>query len=78
MDAVKETLVRTPPELGFDIIDRGTMLAGGGSLLRGLEERVRQETQMPAHVAELPLTCVAAGSGTWLEELESIDGSSRK
>ena len=44
------------------------MLAGGGSLLPGLDERIREETEMPAHVAELPLTCVAAGSGTWLEQ----------
>jgi rod shape-determining protein MreB and related proteins len=66
--AVKETLLRTPPELSSDLIDRGLMLAGGGSLLPGLDERIREETEMPAHVAELPLTCVAAGSGTWLEE----------
>jgi rod shape-determining protein MreB len=65
---VKETLLRTPPELSSDLIDRGLMLAGGGSLLSGLDERLRGETEMPAHVAELPLTCVAAGSGTWLEE----------
>ncbi len=65
---VRETLLRTPPELSSDLIDRGLMLAGGGSLLPGLDERIREETEMPAHVAELPLTCVAAGSGTWLEE----------
>ncbi len=46
-----------------DIMDRGIMLAGGGALLHGLDERLRQETQMPAHLAESPLTCVAVGSG---------------
>ena len=62
--AVKETLDRTPPELASDIMDRGIMLAGGGSLLQGLDERLREETQMPAHLAESPLTCVAVGSPT--------------
>jgi rod shape-determining protein MreB and related proteins len=72
IDAVKETLDRTPPELSSDIMDRGIMLAGGGSLLQGLDERLREETQMPAHLAESPLTCVAVGSGRSLEEFEVI------
>ncbi len=72
VDAVKETLDRTPPELASDIMDRGIMLAGGGALLQGLDERLRQETQMPAHLAESPLTCVAVGSGRSLEEFEAI------
>ena len=63
IDAIKETLDRTPPELASDIMDRGIMLAGGGSLLQGLDERLRDETQMPAHRAESPLTCVAVGLG---------------
>lgn len=71
VDAVRETLFDTPPELAADVIDRGIVLTGGGSLLRGLKERLRHETQMPVHVAELPLTCVAAGAGAWLEELAS-------
>jgi rod shape-determining protein MreB and related proteins len=70
IDAVKETLDRTPPELASDIIDRGIMLTGGGSLLRGLEERLRHEMQMPAQLAESPLTCVAVGSGSALGHLE--------
>jgi rod shape-determining protein MreB len=53
-------------------MDRGIMLAGGGSLLQGLDERLRDETQMPAHLAESPLTCVAVGSGRSLEEFEVI------
>jgi rod shape-determining protein MreB len=75
--AVKETLDRTPPELAADIMDRGIMLAGGGSLLQGLDERLRDETQMPAHLAESPLTCVAVGSGRSLEEFEAIHRSNR-
>jgi rod shape-determining protein MreB len=77
IDAVKETLDRTPPELASDIRDRGIMLAGGGSLLQGLDERLREETQMPAHLAESPLTCVAVGSGRSLEEFEVIHARTR-
>jgi rod shape-determining protein MreB and related proteins len=77
IDAVKETLDRTPPELAADIMDRGIMLAGGGSLLQGLDERLRAETQMPAHLAESPLTCVAVGSGRSLEEFEAIHRSNK-
>jgi rod shape-determining protein MreB len=77
IEAVKETLDRTPPELASDIMDRGIMLAGGGSLLHGLDQRLREETQMPAHLAESPLTCVAVGSGRSLEEFEAIHRSNR-
>ena len=77
IDAVKQTLDRTPPELASDIMDRGIMLAGGGSLLQGIDERLRHETQMPAHLAESPLTCVAVGSGRSLEEFEAIHRSSK-
>ena len=76
VEAVKEMLGRTPPELSSDILDRGIVLAGGGALLKGLEERLRQETQIPAQVAEFPLTCVAVGSGAWLKELH--DGRSQE
>ena len=57
--------------------DRGIMLAGGGALLQGLDERLRDETQMPAHLAESPLTCVAVGSGRSLEEFEAIHRSNK-
>jgi len=70
--AVKETLDQTPPELAGDIMDRGITLAGGGSLLRGLTERIGDECQMPCHLADSPLTCVAVGSGISLEEFETI------
>ncbi|MGA2470667.1 MAG: rod shape-determining protein [Solirubrobacteraceae bacterium] len=75
--AVKGTLDRTPPELASDIMDRGMMLAGGGSLLTGLDERMRDETNMPAHLAESPLTAVAIGSGRSLEEFEVIQRTNR-
>ena len=77
IDAIKSTLDKTPPELAADIMDRGIVLAGGGALLSGLDERLRQETQMPVHVAESPLTCVAVGSGRSLEEFETIHRSAK-
>jgi rod shape-determining protein MreB and related proteins len=75
--AVKETLDRTPPELAGDIMDRGITLAGGGALLQGLEQRLRDEYQMPCQLAESPLTCVAVGSGISLEEVETIHRASK-
>jgi rod shape-determining protein MreB and related proteins len=68
IDTVRETLEETPPELSADIAERGIMLAGGGSLLRGFAERLRDETQMPAELVDSPLTCVAVGAGLSLEE----------
>ena len=70
--AIKSTLERTPPELASDIIDRGIVLAGGGALLRRLDERLREETGMPVHIAEDPLSCVAIGSGRALEEIQTL------
>ena len=77
IEAIKSTLDKTPPELAADIMDRGIVLAGGGALLQGLDERVRHETQIPVHLAESPLTCVAVGSGRSLEEFEVIHRTSR-
>jgi rod shape-determining protein MreB and related proteins len=75
--AVKDTLDRTPPELAGDVMDRGITLAGGGALLQGMDERMRQECQMPCQLTESPLTCVAVGSGRSLEEFEVIHRMSR-
>jgi rod shape-determining protein MreB len=72
VDAVKNTLDKTPPELAADIMDKGIVLAGGGSLLKGLDERLKHETGMPIHIAEDPLFAVAVGSGKCLEEFESL------
>ncbi len=69
IDAIRLTLERTPPELAADILDRGIMLSGGGALLKGLDERVKLETSLPAHVSEDPLTAVVRGTGKVLENL---------
>ncbi|MDM8201843.1 MULTISPECIES: rod shape-determining protein [Allofournierella] len=72
VDAIKETLERTPPELSADIIDHGIMLTGGGALLRGLDELVHRETGIDVHVAETPLDCVAAGTGAVLDHIDLL------
>ncbi len=77
IDAIKSTLDKTPPELASDIMDRGIVLAGGGALLNKLDERLRRETEMPVHLAESPLTCVAVGSGRSLEEFDVLHRSNR-
>ncbi len=78
IDAIKATLDKTPPELAADIMDRGIMLAGGGSLLHGMCERVRDETQMPVNRAESPLTCVVVGSGRSLDEFDTLHRLSQR
>jgi rod shape-determining protein MreB and related proteins len=70
VDAVRTTLERCPPELAADLVDRGLVLAGGGALLRGLDKRLREETGLPVHVAEDPLSAVAEGTGKVLQEIE--------
>lgn len=69
VDAVKLCLERTPPELSSDILDRGIVLTGGGALLKGLDERLRQETNLPIVIADDPLTCVVRGTGKIFENL---------
>ncbi len=73
VDSVKDTIEETPPELVADIMDQGIVLAGGGALLAGLDRRVAEATQMPVHIADDPLTCVARGTGIVLEELDAMD-----
>jgi rod shape-determining protein MreB len=72
IDAIKNTLDRTPPELAADIMEKGIVLTGGGALLRGLDERLKHETGMPVHIADNPLSSVAIGSGKCLEEFEVL------
>jgi rod shape-determining protein MreB len=72
VDAVKDTLEATPPELAGDVSDRGIVLAGGGALLRGIDERLSSETGLHVTRAESPLTCVVMGAGAALDELESL------
>jgi rod shape-determining protein MreB len=69
VDAVRTTLERCPPELAADLVDRGLVLAGGGALLRGLDKRLREETGLPVHVAEDPLSAVGEGTGKVLSEI---------
>ena len=72
VDAVKETLERTPPELSADIIDHGITLTGGGALLRGLDKLIESETGIDVHVAEDPLDCVAKGAGAVLDHVDVL------
>lgn len=69
VDAVKNTLEKTPPELAADIMDRGIVLTGGGALLRNLDKVISEETKMPVLIAEAPLDCVAIGTGKALEHI---------
>ncbi len=72
IDAIKATLEVTPPELAADIMDRGIVMAGGGSLLKGLDRLVSESTGMPVNMAEEPLVAVAYGSGKVLENIEML------
>jgi rod shape-determining protein MreB len=72
--AVKSALEQTPPELAADIAERGMMLTGGGALLRDLDRLLLEETGLPVHVAEDPLTCVVRGSGMALERMDKLGG----
>lgn len=76
VDAIKHVLEETPPELAADLVDRGLVLAGGGSLLKGFTELIRQETELPVHRAADPLSCVALGCGKYLEILDKIKSTS--
>ena len=73
VETVKDTIEETPPELIADIMDQGIVLAGGGALLQGLDQRIAEATQMPVHVANDPLTCVVRGTGVVLEELDIME-----
>jgi rod shape-determining protein MreB len=78
VDAVRDVLERTPPELSSDVSSSGIVLVGGGSLLRGFDELLRRATGLPVTVAEEPLLTVARGAGRALEELEAFGGRGRR
>jgi rod shape-determining protein MreB len=70
VDAVRVALENTPPELGADVATRGIVVTGGGALLRDIDRLVAEETGLPVHIADDPLTCVARGGGSILEQLD--------
>ncbi len=72
LEITKISLERTPPELAADLIEHGIVMAGGGSLLRGLDKIISEETGLPVHVADDPLTAVAKGTGTILNEIRYL------
>ena len=77
IEAIKNTLEVTPAEIAADLVDRGIIMSGGGSLIRGMPELVAQETELPVNLADEPLNCVARGTGAYLEELDNIKNSKK-
>jgi rod shape-determining protein MreB len=72
LESIRVSLERCPPELSADLIERGVVLAGGGALLRGMDQLISEETALPVHVAEDPLSAVVEGTGHTLEETELL------
>ena len=72
LEAARIALERTPPELSADLIDRGLILAGGGALLRGLDKLISEETGLPVHIADDPLTAIALGTGRYLSDFHLL------
>ncbi|MDD5655597.1 MAG: rod shape-determining protein [Candidatus Omnitrophica bacterium] len=72
LEVTKMSLERTPPELAADLIDHGIVMAGGGSLLRGLDKLISEETGLPVHISEDPITAVANGTGRVLSEIQYL------
>ena len=72
LEAVRITLERTPPELSSDLIEKGIVLAGGSSLLRGIDKLISEETGLPVHLSEDPMTAVALGTGKVLSEIKYL------
>ncbi|UCB53426.1 MAG: rod shape-determining protein [Candidatus Zixiibacteriota bacterium] len=72
IEAVRQALEETPPELSADILDKGIVVTGGGALIKGLDKRLREETNLPINIAEDPLTCVVRGTGVVLENMSQF------
>ena len=72
IEAIKETIEQTPPELLADIMKRGIILTGGGALLKGLDVLIAKSASNIVHVADDPMTCVVRGTGAVLEDIESL------
>ncbi|MDR1446414.1 MAG: rod shape-determining protein [Treponema sp.] len=75
IDVIKSTLGKTPPELAADIVERGIVMTGGGSMLRGLDKLIAKETGVPAILAEHPLDCVALGAGKYFDFIKEFDNT---
>jgi rod shape-determining protein MreB len=75
IDEIKSTLGQTPPELAADIVERGIVMTGGGSLLKGLDKLISKETGVPVFIAERPLDCVALGAGKYFDYLKGFDNT---
>ncbi len=73
LDAIRETLRTTPPELSADVLEQGITLTGGGALLRGIDKLINRETGMPVYIAEYPLDCVAEGTGKILADFAAYE-----
>ena len=73
IDAVKRALERTPPELSADILDRGIIMTGGGSMLKGIDQLIRERTNVPVNIAEDPLLSVVRGTGKVLEDVKKYE-----
>lgn len=78
IEAIKLTLERCPPELSADLVDRGMVLAGGGSLLRGIDKLIAEQTGLPVHVADDPMSAVAEGTGVVLNEITFLRKTSSR
>ncbi|MBR6142726.1 MAG: rod shape-determining protein, partial [Treponema sp.] len=75
IEEIKKTLGRTPPELNADIIERGLVMTGGGSMLKGLQKLISRETGVPVILVEKPLECVAVGAGQAFELFKDMSSS---
>jgi rod shape-determining protein MreB len=75
IDNIKSTLGQTPPELAADIVERGIVMTGGGSLLKGMDKLIAAETGVPVFIAERPMDCVALGAGKYFEYTKGVDSS---
>jgi rod shape-determining protein MreB len=72
VDTVRQAIDETPPELIAELMEHGVALAGGGALLKGLAQRLTEETKMQVYVAEDPMSCVARGAGMVLEQFDTL------
>ncbi|NLB35321.1 MAG: rod shape-determining protein [Elusimicrobia bacterium] len=77
LKVIKETLNRMPAELAADLVDRGIVLVGGGSMLGGMADLLRETTELPVHIADEPLNCVVMGTGRYLEQMAQLKKAQR-